>query len=115
MAWRDSRSNYKKLALFMASIVLGIAAVVSIQSFSENLKENIETIDNALEKLGGLDGKTYNFIDGDVSGGVIAQDLEKVLPQAVGEQDGFKTVDYSAIIALLVNAVKELSAKVNKE
>lgn len=41
MAWRDGRASVRKLVLFMASIVLGIAAVVSIQSFGENLKENI--------------------------------------------------------------------------
>lgn len=41
MAWRDGKASWKKLTLFMASIVLGIAAVVSIQSFSYNLKNNI--------------------------------------------------------------------------
>ncbi|MDR5590531.1 ABC transporter permease [Christiangramia sp. SM2212] len=41
MAIRDGRASKKKLILFMASIVLGIAAVVSIQSFSNNLKDNI--------------------------------------------------------------------------
>lgn len=41
MAWRDAKASGKKLGLFMASIVLGIAAVVSIQSFGVNLKENI--------------------------------------------------------------------------
>lgn len=41
MAWRDGRTGRAKLMLFMASIVLGIAAVVSIQSFSDNLKQNI--------------------------------------------------------------------------
>ena len=41
MAWRDGKASGKRLALFMASIILGIAAVVSIQSFSDNLKENI--------------------------------------------------------------------------
>jgi len=83
MAWRDSRSNYKKLALFMASIVLGIAAVVSIQSFSENLKENIalqskslmgadfiidsrqkpnEKVLSIIDSLGGADAKEINFL-----------------------------------------------------
>ena len=38
MAWRDSKASYKKLSLFMASIVLGIAAVVSVESFSDNLQ-----------------------------------------------------------------------------
>ncbi len=42
MAWRDGKASSKRLSLFMASIVLGIAAVVSIQSFSENLKQNIQ-------------------------------------------------------------------------
>ncbi len=42
MAWRDGKASGKRLSLFMASIVLGIAAVVSIQSFSENLKQNIQ-------------------------------------------------------------------------
>ncbi|MGF1558947.1 MAG: ABC transporter permease [Flavobacteriaceae bacterium] len=41
MAWRDGKSSGKRLLLFMASIILGIAAVVSIQSFSENLQDNI--------------------------------------------------------------------------
>ena len=41
MAWRDGKASKRKLLLFMASIVLGIAAVVSIQSFGENLQDNI--------------------------------------------------------------------------
>lgn len=41
MAWRDGKASSRKLILFMASIVLGIAAVVSILSFGENLKQNI--------------------------------------------------------------------------
>jgi putative ABC transport system permease protein len=42
MAWRDGKASSSKLFLFMASIILGIAAVVSIQLFSENLKQNIQ-------------------------------------------------------------------------
>lgn len=41
MAWRDGKASSKRLLLFMAAILLGIAAVVSIQSFSQNLQENI--------------------------------------------------------------------------
>ncbi|MCM4158648.1 FtsX-like permease family protein [Antarcticibacterium flavum] len=48
MAWRDGRASAKKLGLFVASIVLGIAAVVSIQSFGENLKDNIQLQSKAL-------------------------------------------------------------------
>jgi len=42
MAWRDGKASSSRLFLFMASIILGIAAVVSIQLFSENLKQNIQ-------------------------------------------------------------------------
>ena len=42
MAWRDAKASRVRLLLFMASIILGIAAVVSIQLFSSNLKENIQ-------------------------------------------------------------------------
>ncbi len=48
MAWRDGKASAKKLGLFVASIVLGIAAVVSIQSFGENLKDNIQLQSKAL-------------------------------------------------------------------
>lgn len=82
MAWRDGKASGKKLSLFMASIVLGIAAVVSIQSFGVNLKENIalqskslmgtdfkidsndapnERILSVLDSLGGADGREISF------------------------------------------------------
>jgi putative ABC transport system permease protein len=48
MAWRDAKASRVRLLLFMASIILGIAAVVSIQLFSENLKSNIKTQSKAL-------------------------------------------------------------------
>lgn len=82
MAWRDLRSSGQRLLLFMASIILGIAAVVSIQSFSENLRENIALQSKALmgadfridsnqppneqvvaiiDSLGGADAKAVSF------------------------------------------------------
>ena len=48
MAWRDAKASRVRLMLFMASIILGIAAVVSIQLFSENLKDNIRLQSKAL-------------------------------------------------------------------
>ena len=82
MAWRDGKASGRKLVLFMASIVLGIAAVVSIQSFGENLKENIslqskslmgsdykidtnkppnEKITGIIDSLGGANSKEISF------------------------------------------------------
>ncbi|MDJ1491924.1 FtsX-like permease family protein [Cytophagaceae bacterium DM2B3-1] len=50
MAWRDSRKSRRRLLLFMSAIVLGIAALVAIQSFSDNLSQSID--DQAKELLG---------------------------------------------------------------
>ncbi len=76
------------------------------------LKEEIQTIGSALDKVKQLDGKSFKFIDGLQSGGVIAQEIERVMPEAISERNGLKTVDYTAIIGLLINAVKELAEKV---
>lgn len=48
MAWRDAKASKVRLLLFMASIILGIAAVVAIQLFSSNLKDNIQLQSKAL-------------------------------------------------------------------
>jgi len=48
MAWRDGKASSGRLLLFMSSIVLGIAAVVSVQSFSKNLEDNIQLQSKAL-------------------------------------------------------------------
>ena len=82
MAWRDGKASKKKLFLFMASIIMGIAAVVSIQSFGDNLKKNIslqskslmgadfiidsrnppnEKVLEILDSLGGANAKEINF------------------------------------------------------
>ena len=90
----------------------------------ERLKDNIEIVDGALDKVKELKGVTFNRKqDGQKSAGVIAQDVEKVLPEAVkhkalplhtGDDELFKTVQYDALHALLIEAVKELSEKVEK-
>ena len=79
------------------------------------LKEDLASIDNALDKIEQLDGKTYHFVfkpKTEFDAGLIAQDIEKVLPEAIVEKDGIKYVKYEAIVGLLINAVKELKRKV---
>ena len=90
----------------------------------ERLKENIEVVEGALDKVKELKGVTFTRKqDGVESAGVIAQDVEKVLPQAVkhkalplqtGNDELFKTVQYDALHALLIESIKELTAKVEK-
>jgi hypothetical protein len=87
----------------------------------ERLKENVKVIENPLEKLDKLRGVTFDWIDRDdkKSGGIIAQELEKVMPELVREvdslknEDSFKAVDYNGLIGLLIEAVKELNDKCN--
>ena len=84
----------------------------------ERLKSNILIVDNALDKVSQLNGVTFNWKkDNSASAGLIAQDLEKVLPSAIKEkqlpfksddEEVYKTVEYSQVTALLVEAIKEL-------
>lgn len=79
------------------------------------VKENIDLIDNAIDKVKQLKGYTFNYKVNPPeirNGGVMAQELEKVLPDAVSETDGIKYVKYDAVIGLLVSAVSELTERI---
>ena len=86
------------------------------------LKTNIAPVANALEKVEALNGVTFDPNEtalalGVTAGkqiGVIAQEVEAVVPELVTASafDGYKTVKYDKLTALLIEAVKELSAKV---
>lgn len=70
------------------------------------VKTNIRTIDNALAKVTSLRG-TYFDLNGVKSIGVIAQELEQVIPEVVTESE-LKTVAYGNLVGLLIEAIKEL-------
>jgi hypothetical protein len=84
----------------------------------ERLKKNIKVVDGALDKVSKLNGVTFDWKrDNRASAGLIAQDIEKVLPSAIKEkqlpfksddEEFYKTVEYSQVTALLVEAIKEL-------
>ena len=80
----------------------------------ESLKTNIQVIDGALGKVEAIRGVTFDRIeDGSTSTGVVAHELEAVLPEAVHtDSTGLKSVAYGNITGLLIEAVKELSAQV---
>ncbi len=97
---------------YSASGGIGAAATPTTATSDIRLKENLEPITNALEKVEQLKGHTYNFKGQDMrNGGIIAQDLEKVLPEGVVEINGFKCVKLDAVIGLLVNAINEIAEK----
>ena len=89
----------------------------NVTAFSdERLKNNIKTLTDGLDKVEKLRGVTYTR-DEKESIGVIAQEVEKILPEIVLTADdemGTKSVDYSRLTAVLIEAVKELSARVKE-
>jgi len=101
--------------------VAGTARVATLSiSSDERLKDNIETIDGALDKVNALRGVTFDWRreehpdEGFPEGkqvGLIAQEVERVLPELViteKEGEGYKSVEYPNLVAVLIEAVKEL-------
>jgi hypothetical protein len=87
-------------------------AVGNVFAFSDvRLKSNIATIDNGLSKVLEMRGVEYTK-DGKKSLGLIAQEVEAVLPEMVAEIEGFKTVSYGNIVAVLIEAIKDLNKEI---
>lgn len=90
-----------------------MTAAGNVTAYSDlRLKDNIEVIDNALEKVLRLRGVTFTRTDSEDKerrhAGVIAQEVEEVLPEVVQEQaDGMKSVAYGNMAGLLIEAIKE--------
>lgn len=114
-------------SMFQVSSTGAVLADGDVTAFStttsdERLKRDIIPVGNALDKVNGLTGYTFTYNHKDrKSAGLIAQDLEKVLPSAIkesavmsahGDDTMYKTVEYSQVTALLVEAIKELSYEV---
>ena len=97
---------------------LGNQATVTslVMRSDKRLKTSIKRIEKPVEKLSQLNGYTYQFKDKNVStAGLLAQEVKEVLPTAVVEQDdGMLSLDYNAVIALLVETVNEQSKRIEK-
>ena len=94
-----------------------IRATDDIIAFSDiRVKENVKTLENSLSKVNKLRGVEFNKIgNNNKSIGVIAQEIEKILPEVVHtDNDGMKSVAYGNITGLLIEAVKELSKEVQE-
>jgi hypothetical protein len=101
--------------------------VTAYYSSDSRLKENIKPIENALAKVKLINGVTYDWTEDFIEShggedgyfirkhdvGVIAQEVEAVMPEIVVDRDdGYKAVKYERMVALLIEAVKELSAEI---
>ena len=91
----------------------------SWNSSDERIKTNIKTIENALDKtllLRGVEYNDFRYEPDKKHIGLIAQEVELVIPEAVGvnEFDNIKCISYNSFVGLLIEAVKELNNKVLK-
>jgi len=93
-------------------------ATGNITAYSdERLKENVQTIENALDKVSQMRGVTYNYKselnDGQRGTGVIAQEMQQVMPEVV-EEGQYLSVAYGNLVGVLIEAVKELQAEIKE-
>jgi hypothetical protein len=94
-------------ATFNSSITAG----GDVTAFSDmNLKSDIRTIPNALDKVSDMRG-VYFIKDGEAGTGVIAQEVEKILPEVVKDGE-YKSVAYGNMVGVLIEAIKELKKEV---
>ena len=93
-------------------------ATGNVTAFSdERLKENVQTIEGALDKVAQMRGVTYNYKselnDGQRGTGVIAQEMQQVMPEVV-EEGEYLSVAYGNLVGVLIEAVKELKAELDQ-
>jgi|DEB0MinimDraft_10_1074344.scaffolds.fasta_scaffold65341_2 hypothetical protein len=88
-----------------------LTSTIVNSSSDENFKKDISTITGALDKVKQLRGVDFTWKDNDTKGkGVIAQELQQVFPELVSEEsDGNLSVNYTGLIAVLIEAIKDLS------
>lgn len=94
--------------------------IIAYSSSDSRLKENIVPIENALDKIKKISGVMFDWKDGHEidrkhDTGLIAQEVEEVLPEVVvTRESGYKAVRYEKIMGLVVQAIKELSDQVDE-
>jgi len=108
------QSSSPQMALDVSGSIRASADVTAYSD--ERVKENISTVDNALNKTNQLRGVFYNRIgETERKIGVIAQEIEQILPEVVQtDSQGMKSVAYGNITGLLIEAIKELSAEIDQ-
>ncbi len=95
--------------------------IIAFYSSDKRYKDNIKPIENSLDKIDKIGGYTFEWNElshketGKKDVGVIAQEVEEVLPEVVETRsNGYKAVDYQKLTALLIESVKELKAEVEE-
>ena len=109
-------TTFTKLINGRDMVLSGIGTANEFDALSDiNYKKNIKTVENGLDKIVSLRGVSYDWKQSDrPSYGVIAQELEEVLPELVhgGFGNDPKTVNYNGIIGVMIESIKELKQEV---
>ena len=98
----------------------GTVTATNVVAVSDgSLKTNIQQLENSLDVIHKLKGVSYNWTDPDNHDdeiGLIAQDVEEVVPEVVRNlgNSNLKGIEYQKLTAILIEAVKELSGKLNE-
>jgi hypothetical protein len=92
----------------------GTLNATTFNSLSDREKKtNIQIITNSLNIVENINGVTFDWIENGLpSAGLIAQDVEKYLPQLIANGENGKSINYDGVIGVLVEAIKELSQRV---
>ena len=97
-------------ATFGSSVTAG----GDVTAFSDmRIKHDIETIEGALAKVSDMRGVYFKRNNGEAGTGVIAQEIENILPEVVKDGE-YKSVAYGNMVGILIEAIKELKAEVEK-
>ena len=113
--------TFNNTGISVSGSVTATGDVIAFSSSDKRLKKNIVKIDSALNKVSQISGYHFEWKDKKEAPhqgkdiGVIAQEIEKVLPEIVSERDtGYKAVNYQKLTALLIEAVKELKGEIDE-
>ena len=118
---KDVKINKRLTLANCGDVAKRIDRADQLPSSDKNLKKNIIKIDNALDKVMQLQGVEFDFINDASFGylknhqiGLIAQEVEKVIPEVVGKNlDGTLGVSYGHLVSLLIEAIKDQQEQIN--
>ena len=121
----EANMTFDGSTLVITGAITATGDITAFQTSDKTLKENISNIENPLDKISKLNGVYYNWTSEaqekhdhfgkEKEVGVIAQDVEEVLPEIVAtREDGTKAVKYDRICALLIEAVKDLKKEIEE-
>jgi len=121
----EANMTFDGSTLAITGAITATGDITAFQTSDKNLKENIVNINNSLDKVSKLNGVYYNWtkealeknkhLEDVKEVGVIAQDVEEVLPEIVAtRENGTKAVKYERLCALLIESVKELKKEIEE-